>query len=320
VTTLGNSTTGPLSYQEALASGVSRRDLDTGELVRVRHGLYVASTSDLTDPDVRLLVTAKAAGGQQYVGGWAAARCYETEALRNQGLTSADDLRVFDGVKPWPEFTGELEPPLLCMNRNANFRDSPGIRSLRSDLDESDIVTLDGLSLTAPLRTAFDLARTRTLWGGVIAVDRLAHLGVIRMDDLHDYVRVQRRRRGVKQVAKVVRLADGRAESPPETVTRLLWLQARLPAPLVNPEIYGRDGKFVARVDLLDAKSKLIVEYDGEHHASAAQRSRDSARRLALEALGYVYVVVTAVDLATPQARQQLQVRLRQSHRYALTR
>lgn len=75
---------------------------------------------------------------------------------------------------------------------------------------------------------------------------------------------------------------------------------ARLPRPLVNPDVLDRDGRFVARVDLLYPTWKVVVEYDGSHHLERDQWQRDLLRREALERLGYRVVVVTAADLRVP--------------------
>src|SRR5690606_13494348 len=102
-----------------------------------------------------------------------------------------------------------------------------------------------------------------------------------------------------------------------ESLTRLIWLEARLPVPSVNEEIFDDDGKFVARVDLRDPTRLLVAEYDGAHHASAARRQRDAARRQALEELGYTMVTITAADVATPNSRRLLKERLVRARRMA---
>lgn len=305
-----------LRYRDALEAGLTRRELDGAEFTRVHHNLYLGEARSPEDADIRIRIAAHVAGDQAHVGGWAAARFLERQALAAAPREST--LRLFDGLEPWPGGRGELDPVLLCMNRDAKIRRPPHIRTLRSDLEQEDLVEIDGLSMTAPLRTAFDLARIQSPWHATASVDRLAHLGIIDLRELDAYVRSQTRRRGVKQALTITRRADGRAESPMESVTRMIWLEARLPRPQVNANVYALDGSFVARVDLLDPASRLIVEYDGAHHASATQRSRDDARRQTLEELGYVYITVTAVDLAKPQARERLRVRLVRAYRRAL--
>lgn len=307
-----------LRSREALREGVSRRQLEGIEFRRVRRGIYVPSSADLDDPDVRIQVAATALGLQGVLGGWGAARLYEEAACLSRG--DAGGFRAFDGRVPWPEGRGEPEPLLMCMNRDAKFEPHPGARTLRSDLTEDERTVLAGIPVTSPNRTAFDLARLRSPISGLVAIDRLAHLRLIDLADFRDYVESMGRRRGAPQVRRLARLADARAESPPETVLRMIWREAGLPAPEVNASVYDGSGHFVARVDLLDREALLVVEYDGAHHSSAAQRSRDAARELELEALGYMVLKVTAADLASEDARRELRTRLARARRRALYR
>lgn len=299
---------GPWRFSEARSLGVTRRELDGDEFVRVRHGLYLSAAADQNDPDLRIRLAAKLARDRAPLGGWAAARVLEADRL--DGLPGGTWMHVFDGRVPWPEGRGELEPLLLCASRDRKIVEVPAMRTLRSELSTGDVVSSGALRITSPARTAFDLARTRTLWGGVIAVDRLLHLNLASPEELVDYFACHRGRLGAAQARKVLTLADGRAESPAETVTRMVWLDAGLPRPDVNAEVRDSAGRFVARVDLFDRRSLLVVEYDGEYHATAAQRSRDSARELALEALGCTVMTVTSVDLSSPHARRNLRRRL----------
>ncbi len=306
-----------LRFRDLQELGLGRTAIRTGQVTKLHHDLYIEGAADLSDPDLRTRVALHIAGRQAHIGGWAAARRYELRALAREAEPGA--LQLFDGWAPWPGTGRELEPVLLCMNRDAKIRRPPQVRTLRSNLHESDIIDLDGLSITSPLRTAFDLARTQSRWHAVASVDRLAYLRIIDLEDLRDYVKSQERRHGIRRATLVSRLVSGRAESPPESITRMVWLEAGLPEPLVNAEVHDRSGQFVARVDLLDPRSRLVVEYDGAHHASAAQRQRDSVREQVLEELGYVVIKITAADLATHEARRALAARLVRAYRHAVS-
>jgi hypothetical protein len=52
-----------------------------------------------------------------------------------------------------------------------------------------------------------------------------------------------------------------------ETRVRLLIVMAELPEPTVNVIIRGEDGSWRMRFDLCYLDQRLIVEYDGRHHA-----------------------------------------------------
>ncbi|RZU63860.1 hypothetical protein EV379_0149 [Microterricola gilva] len=83
------------------------------------------------------------------------------------------------------------------------------------------------------------------------------------------------------------------AESRPETLLRLLLVDAGLPEPRVNVTLHTADGRFLARVDLVYPAWHVGVEYDGDHHReNARQYEADMYRRerVALARWDVVYV------------------------------
>jgi hypothetical protein len=90
---------------------------------------------------------------------------------------------------------------------------------------------------------------------------------------------------------------------------RLVWeIDARLPRPLVNQEIFDRRGRFVAMVDLLDPVAGVVGEYDGSAHRQTGRRGRDIGREEKLRRLGLEYFDAVAPDL---RARRELADRMR---------
>lgn len=166
------------------------------------------------------------------------------------------------------------------------------LRQLR--LAPADVVSRGGWLVTTPLRTAFDCARWLPLVDAVVVVDALARAGLIEIDDLVTFAQQHPGVRWVRRVGDVVRLADGRSESPMETRLRLLLAWAGLDH--LEPQFVVRDaaGRFVARVDLAFVAAKVAVEYDGAWHWK--QRRADDRRRDALRDLGWTVLVVSAED------------------------
>lgn len=159
---------------------------------------------------------------------------------------------------------------------------------------------VDGLPVTSPQRTFVDCAMMLPFPWLVIAGDHLIHRGLIELEDLADYVR-DRHLDGVVAARRAVRFMCVGAESPMESLVRLMLVFARLPRPECNQRIIGPDGREVARVDMLFRAFKVIVEYDGRwHERSAQQRRRDRDRREQLEAMGYRVIVLFDTDLQKP--------------------
>ncbi|WP_159541572.1 DUF559 domain-containing protein [Aeromicrobium sp. 9AM] len=159
-----------------------------------------------------------------------------------------------------------------------------------------------GLPVTGPDRTFVDCASRLSLIQLVQVAEHLIHTGATTFDRLVSYC-LARHLHGVRRARRAMAFVVPGSESPMETLVRLMLVFARLPCPEPNVWIVDGAGRRVARVDLLYARHKVIVEYDGwQHERNSAQRQRDRERREVLEALGYRLIVVTDADLRTPRS------------------
>jgi hypothetical protein len=104
------------------------------------------------------------------------------------------------------------------------------------------------------------------------------------------------RRPGAKALGRALALADGRSESPFETLTRLLHVLCGID---VEPQYVIRDGSGseVARVDLWIVGTDAAPEYDGDEHEKAPRRVKDRRRDRAIDAAGYVRRGYTSGDI-----------------------
>jgi hypothetical protein len=167
-----------------------------------------------------------------------------------------------------------------------------------------------GCVVTAPLRTAWDLARRLPLEEAVVAVDCLARSGGFAPSALLDRADAERGRPGVKRLPDIVELADPMAESPMESRLRVLLVRSGLPVPAVQYELRC-SGLVVARFDLAYPLARLAIEYDGGLHDDRLDRRRD----LRTGQLGWYTARFTAGDLRRPLAtvetvRRLLAIRL----------
>lgn len=88
------------------------------------------------------------------------------------------------------------------------------------------------------------------------------------------------------------------AESRPETLLRLLLIDAGLPEPLLNQTLLDGAGRFLGRVDMVYAEWRLVVEYDGDQHrTSTTQYERDGTRLDALRRAGWTVIQVRKTGL-----------------------
>lgn len=179
-------------------------------------------------------------------------------------------------------------------------------RRLRNDLADSgertllreDIVEIDGLRVTSPIRTAWDLGRHRWPDRSLSALDQMLRLGLFDKEELVSGVKRFRGMRWVTVLRATVVLADPRAESPPESVLRLRWIEVLVFEPMPQLEVWeGAD--FLARLDIGNEEWRYAAEYDGaEWHSTDEQLEHDRARRaLCEERAGYLITPIRKENL-----------------------
>ena len=165
-------------------------------------------------------------------------------------------------------------------------------------LPESEVMTLGGLPVTTVGRTFVDLAARLSRPHLFALGDAILHGQLATSDDLAVVLEIHRGRRGVARARALLPQLDARAESPMESLTRLLLLDAGLPRPQVNVNLFGPLGEFLGRVDLLLEEAGVVIEFEGDHHRTdRAQFAHDLRRASRLAAAGYVVLRFTASDV-----------------------
>lgn len=106
------------------------------------------------------------------------------------------------------------------------------------------------------------------------------------------------RRPGVRLLRRVLWVADGRAESPGETMLRLFHHCLDIHT---TPQVLLADGhgRLVGRADLLVTGTRNVHEYDGSVHRSARAHRSDLRRDRGWIAGGYTRRGFTLSDLLT---------------------
>lgn len=159
-----------------------------------------------------------------------------------------------------------------------------------------DICEVSGVKVTTPARTAADLARLRGRRSALAMLDAFArHHGVSQADHARLLARLKGHR-GVVQYRELAPLADPRPESLAESWTRMDIKDHGLPLP--TPQVWVElEGFGRVRLDLAYPRWKIAIEYNGEEfHSSAQARAADAERIRALEAAGWIVIVVTKDD------------------------
>jgi very-short-patch-repair endonuclease len=176
-------------------------------------------------------------------------------------------------------------------------RDHDGLLVHRDRIAPGEIVEVDGLRLTSPLRTAYDLARRPDLVEAVVAVDALARVCGFAPDLLLNFAVHYRGSRGNGRVADVLSHADRRSGSPMETRLRLVLVLAGLPRPQAQWVVQDERTRTAVWLDLAYPEFRIGIEYDGEVHTGADAVRRDIARHTALLDKGWRVYRYTKVDV-----------------------
>lgn len=107
--------------------------------------------------------------------------------------------------------------------------------------------------------------------------------------------------RGARRLRQAAQLAREGAESRMETLTRLRTVAAGITGLELQAEIHAPDGTFIARVDLMERRSRTILEYDGEQHRlDRRQYLRDVDRLDRLRDAGWRVLRVHAEQVLGP--------------------
>lgn len=267
----------PFTYAE---SGLSRaalyRQLAAGSVRQVFRGVFVdSSVPDTTE--------VRAAAAAQVIAS------HNVAVDRTSASIHGVDAYSF----------GELDapPPIeTCALRGHTRARLAGTEGRIRDLAPHDIMTIGGVRMTTPLRTACDLGcrlRRREAYAAMVA---FARLHALTASDFNRMLRRYGRRRGVVQLRELIPLLDLRFESPRECWTFLAIHDAGLPHPEPQHWIVI-DGIPTYRLDLAYVHARVCVEYDGaDFHDSSEQREADDVRRAWLREHGWTVIVLRAGD------------------------
>jgi len=262
--------------------------LTRGSLSRLWPGVVVESAR-LADPMTRAAAALLAHGMSAAIAGVTAARLH--------GYTAIEST-VTHIVVPY--------------GHPSRSRNGLGVHN--GPLPDQDIVELLGLRVLSPERVVSDLlctARPR---------DALAIADQALAEQLPEWreaakARLARRLRhradprGTRSGARLLELATGRAESPPESWLLLEVVDLGFPCPEVNWSLCSPTGGELYRLDLAWPELRVALEYDG-YAVHAGREVQDRRRADDLRRRGWIALVATADDL---RDSRRLEVALREA-------
>ncbi len=112
----------------------------------------------------------------------------------------------------------------------------------RAGLPPADVVAIGGFAVTSVARTLVDLARTLPLDSALVPMDAALHRRLVDRPALEEVLAQCANWPNARRAAQVIALADGRSESPLETVSRLVIQRLGLPIPQPQGLVRNRFG------------------------------------------------------------------------------
>jgi hypothetical protein len=158
----------------------------------------------------------------------------------------------------------------------------------RRELSPDAVTCLpSGLWVTSFVQTIVDCSLLLRQDALVCLLDAALHRRLVTPEELDTAVEGRRRQPGVDRLRTAVTLSDGRAESPHETLTRLVLLP-HLPGLEPQQRLHASSGRVLARFDLADRRLRLAVEADGvAGHAGTQMAAKDQRRDRMSDARGW---------------------------------
>jgi hypothetical protein len=242
---------GIFSRAEALDNGESDRTLAAarraGLIIRLRRGMYVSAEIyiALDDAGKHLLharaVLAMQEGPVALAGPSAAA--LHGFALYGQDLTTVHILRLDRG--------------------SSRRRGLANHHIVVQDIDE-DLGTYGGIMAISPARAVWEVACRSSFDSGVVTADSALH----KQPELIEPVQELQQRfayfPGSRQGRTTVKFADGRAESPGESITRVQCHRFGIPKPALQHQVVDSAGRLVGVSDFCREDHRHLGEFDGK--------------------------------------------------------
>lgn len=270
--------------------GELSRLVRNGDLTRIRRGAYGPPATESLDPieQHRRLV------------------CATFPLLAPDAVASHTSAAVLHGV---PLFAAALTRVQLTRGEIPGGKMRSAIQLHAAPLGASDVVVIDGVSVTTLARTVADLARSLSFEQAVVTGDAALRQGLER-SEVEVCLARMRRWPGVIQARRVIRFLDGRSESPGESRSRVGFLTSGIPSPEPQHEIYNEHGRLIGRTDFAWVELGTVGEFDGKAKYGRLIKPgetaddavyREKLREDALRGAGWQVVRWTWADLARPE-------------------
>jgi hypothetical protein len=291
IAALGAGTRGVWTTGQALAAGISEsgiaRRVDAGEWQPLRRGTY-CDGGVVADAVMHgwSAVLSRGGRGRALATGRTTVRLLRLPLIDDRdpatGASDAvhDDVAVFGSARVGTRGTLHVTRPSLQKGDRRLIDGCPSMSLARALPGLAGVLSFEALVCVLDAALHRERLTPAALEGVLTRFSGCRHLATLR---------------------RAVKVADGRAESPHETLTRLLLLPV---LPGLVPQVRVRDayGRIVARLDLGDEELRLGVEADGKAgHAGDSMAAKDRRRDATTGRLGWTTERITWLEVRRQQ-------------------
>lgn len=174
-----------------------------------------------------------------------------------------------------------------------------GIRCVEGHIPVSDVMEMEGLRLTIPVRTTADLLRTLRRPYALSAADGMAHAGFVTAEQVVEYLKRLKGYPGIVQARELAALIEPQHESAGESWQGLRLVDAGFPRATPQFKVYDHKGRLIARLDHAYPHQRIGIEYDGaEFHDHDEDAEADDEQRAYLrDTLGWRIIENRKADI-----------------------
>ncbi|MGC1212453.1 MAG: type IV toxin-antitoxin system AbiEi family antitoxin domain-containing protein [Micromonospora sp.] len=277
---------GVVTVDQALSAGFSRDQIRylcrSGRWIRVARGCFVPAAE---------------------VGGAALRRARIRAAVTSLGtgavavLDTAAELHQIAGLRP----TSAIHVSVPVNRPRPQRPAQPHLVVHQLALNDEDVCQVAGVLVTTPVRTVADAILRADRYPGVCLLDSALNRHLLSAADLSLIPALIARRRGAVAARAYLLEADGRAQSPLETRTRLRCVDGGVPPDALQLEVRDDDGYLLGIGDLGWRSARVIAEADGQGpHRNPQAVFEDRVRQNRLINAGWKVLRFTWSDTLRP--------------------
>ncbi|GAA5121854.1 hypothetical protein GCM10023339_39250 [Alloalcanivorax gelatiniphagus] len=282
--------------RELVAEGLTDRDIArcvaSGDLLRLRHGAYVASE----------LVWDLDAVGMMRARSRAVLRtAHESAVLTHQCALAEHEVPLW-GV--------DLDETHVTRTDGRAGRREAGVVHHRATLGKRWWTVSHGVATAHPARAAIEVATTYGAEAGLVAACGVLHRELASLAELHEVAGTARHWPGSLGTRLVLARADARLTNVAEARTWHFFFEQRVPRPEPQVRVHDDEGNLLGIVDFVWRELGVFLEFDGRIKYAEHRKPGESLADYLLRekrreeqicvTRGWICIRVTWADLQRP--------------------